>query len=190
MRPITANATQRKEINQRKFETVSDIALSRRRLTFRPQENLRTILPLMLSSDGGAAGVIDDDDELIGLLTEKEVLRRIYRAIDDPAIHPHNVGRYIDAMSVEDAMIVSPETLTDNIDIEDALGMMVRRGFRYMPVVSRYDRGELIGVVSERELAIHVRHRLWDAKKSDEANRSLITYFLSEPYGSGPSVPR
>lgn len=189
MRPITANTNERHNTHHRKYQTVSEVAQSRRNLTFRPEENLRTVLPLILSSDGGAAGVLDEDDELIGLLTEKEILRRIYRALDDPSIHPHNVGRYIDSMTVEDAMIVAPETLTDNIDIEDALGMMVRRGFRYMPVVSRYDRGELLGVVSERELAIHVRHRLWDAKKSDEANRSLINYFLREPYGSGYAAP-
>lgn len=168
----------------KKFITVGDVARSRRRLVFNPEEHVRIVMPLMLSSDGGAAGVVDDDGEMLGILTEREVLRTIFYTLRDPAIHPHNVAKHIEDITVEETMIPAPETLTEDIDIEDALAMMVRRGYRYMPVVSPQDNRDFIGVVSQQELALHMQHRYWDAKKSEEQSRSLLAHFLREPRGA------
>lgn len=178
-------ATDAKDKNYKKFITVGEVARSRRRLTFSPEEHVRIAMPLMLSSDGGAAGVIDEDGELLGLLTEREILRTIFYILKDPTVHPHNVAKHIEDITVHETMIPAPETLTEDIDIEDALAMMVRRGYRYMPVVSSHDNGELIGVVGQQELALHMQHRLWDIKKSEAESRSLLSHLIQEPYGAG-----
>lgn len=172
-------ATDKKD---KKFITVGDVARSRRRPAFNPEEHVRIVMPLMLSSDGGAAGVVGDDGKLLGILTEREVLRTIFYTLKDPGIHPHNVAKHIEDITVQETMIPAPEKLTEDIDIEDALAMMVRRGYRYMPVVNPHNSSDLIGIVSQQELALHMQHRFWDARKREKKSPSLIARFMNGPY--------
>lgn len=177
-------STDARDNMHKKYMTVGDVARSRRRLTFSPEEHVRIVMPLMLSSDGGAAGVIDKDGELLGLVTEREVLRTIFYILKDPTVHPNNLAKYIEDITVEETMIPAPETFTEDIDIEDALAMMVRRGYRYMPVVRSDASHELIGIVSQQELALHMQHRFWDAKKKETECRSLLSNLLHKPYSA------
>jgi hypothetical protein len=54
-----------------------------------------------------------------------------------------------------------------------------------MPVVSRFDGRKLVGIVSERELAVHLQRKLQELKKSEKTSASILSYMLAEPYGSG-----
>jgi CBS domain-containing protein len=168
--------------------TIGDIAASRNCLSFQPDQFVKLILKAMQSSRTGSAGVVDDDGNLVGMLTEREILRRVFAMIDDRTIDHSKLGKYIDDMIVRDVMISNPRILSDNVDIEDALEIMTRLGFRYMPVVSRFDGRKLLGVVDEREVAIHVKNRLDQVKEDVEKKSSLLSYFFREPYGTGYSV--
>jgi CBS domain-containing protein len=168
--------------------TVGHIAASRNCLSFQPDQHVKIILRAMQNSRTGSAGVVDEKGNLVGLLTEREILRRIFAMINDPTIDNSKLGQYVDDMIVDDVMIPTPKTLKDDMDIEDALEAMTKLGFRYMPVVSRFDTMRLLGVVDEREVAIHVKNRLDQVKEESQKKDSLLGYFFHEPYGTGFSA--
>ncbi len=167
--------------------TIADIVSRRPCAFFFKHDYLKIILPLLQEEIHGAAGVVDDEGRLCGLLTERAVLRHIFKCSADPLISSTNFRKYIDDMLVSDAMIEKPETLDDDIPISEAAGMMLRRGYRYMPVVSRYDRNQFLGIVSERELALALQRQLEETQKAERSHRSLLSYMLAEPYCNASS---
>jgi len=169
--------------------TVGDVAFSHRHLTFNPDEYVKIILPLMLSSEGGAVGVLDENECLVGLLTEREMLKKIFYTTSDPSIHPHNVGKYIDDMTVRQVMIASPETLGEHISIEDGLDIMMQRGYRHMPVVRKYDKTALVGIVSHRELSLYAGHREGEPGKNGKGSKAAFSHLMHKPYNSRPYNP-
>ena len=187
MRTVAAN-TNIDFQSQQTIQTAGDLALSRRCITFRPDEFVDVILPVLQNSREGAAGVLDDEGNLIGLLTERQILRQVFMKAVDPAINPANLRKYIQDMTVSQAMIPYPETLDEDIDIEEAVGIMLRHGYRFMPVVSKADRQHLLGVVSEQEMALHLKKRLQKARQSEEETKTLLFSMLHEPYGTGVAL--
>ncbi|HYD16920.1 MAG TPA: CBS domain-containing protein [Patescibacteria group bacterium] len=165
--------------------TVGELVARRDSPRFFESDYVKIILPLLQEGDLGAAGVVDDDGLLTGLLTERSILRHVFARSSDRWIHSSNVKKYIDDMMVMDAMIPAPDTLDDDTGVEEAAGLMLRRGYRFMPVVSRYDRRHLLGIVSERELALQLQQRLQEARRQERAQSSILTYMMAEPYGSG-----
>ena len=165
--------------------SVGDIVSSRSFLSFSPDQYVKLILPAMQRAGAGCAGVVDHDDRLIGMLTEREILRRIFAMLADPVIRQDNIGKNIDDMTVRDVMIRYPITLEEDMDIEDALALMTKLGFRFMPVVSSRDSRKLIGLLDERELAIHVQNRLAHVKKEAAEKEAMIFSLFHEPYGVG-----
>ena len=74
---------------------------------------------------------------LLGILTERDVLRAA-AAEDD-----------LRAAPVERWMTPEPETALPDLDTEEAVSLMLSRGFRHLPVVQD---GELLGMVSLRDV--------------------------------------
>lgn len=165
--------------------TIGDIVSQRHNHAFFERDYVKIILPLLQESDIGAAGVLDDEGRLSGLLTDRLILRHIFARSADKLVHPANFKKYIDDMTVEDVMIPEPETLEDHLSVEEAATIMFRRGHHFMPVVSRFDGRRLLGIVSEHELAVLLQHQLQETRKSETAHRSMLSYMLAEPYGAG-----
>lgn len=134
------------------------------------------------------AGVVDSERNLIGMLTEREILRHIFAMLTDPTISLKNIGKHVDDMTVQEVMIKDPRVLKDDTDIEDALETMTELGFRFMPVVSRHDGRRLVGFVDEREVAIHVKNRLDRIKREAAEAKAVLLSFFREPYGAGYSL--
>lgn len=181
MRTIAANANQYSQ----PAKTLGDIVSQRFCSSFFESDYVKIILPLLQEADIGAAGVLDEDGRISGLLTERVILRHVFARSSDKLIHPANLKKYIDDMLVGDVMIPKPEVFCDDITIEDAAALMLQRGYRYMPVVSRFDKERMLGIVSERELAHELKQRLEEVKRNENTQKSLLSYMLSEPYGSG-----
>lgn len=173
-----------KNIQAKSINTVGDIMADRKCLTFHKDQYIKIILAAMQKARTGCAAVVDDTGALAGLLTERHVLRHIFRLVTDPTISRANVGKYLEDMKVEDVMIARPATLDSAMDIEDALDRMTELGFRYMPVVNQRTRA-LMGVADERELAIHVKNRLAHVRREKAQKDAVISYLFHEPYGAG-----
>ena len=176
-------ATEKKQDSA--ITTVGDIASSRKCLLFYPEQFTKIILKTMQNTRIGCAGVVDADGNLVGMLTEREILRRIFALVADSTINHANIGKHIDDMIVHDVMIPTPKVLDADTDIEQALETMTELGFRFMPVVNSHNRRKPIGLVDEREVAIHVKNRL-DRIKCEAADKEQLLYgLLREPYGVG-----
>jgi CBS domain-containing protein len=82
------------------------------------------------------AVVILEHDRLIGILTERDILRAV-------ASESANESR-VDAWMTEHPEVVAPDDSTDH-----AAALMIHGGFRHLPVV---EDGRVVGIVSIRDL--------------------------------------
>ncbi|HEX3290165.1 MAG TPA: CBS domain-containing protein [Gaiella sp.] len=81
------------------------------------------------------AVVVTEGDRLVGIVTERDVLRAVATgAVDGP---------------VADAMTRSPETIAPDESAGQAAALMIHGGFRHLPVVDGVD---VVGMVSIRDL--------------------------------------
>jgi citrate synthase len=80
--------------------------------------------------------LVVDGTELVGIVTERDVLRLSSAAIDRMT-------------AVGDVMTAPADDIDRNVGLQEALTTMRERGYRHMPVTSA---GELVGVVSLRDL--------------------------------------
>ena len=87
---------------------------------------------------GGRVGavVVMDDEKLVGILTERDLLRAV------------GEGR-IEGSTVADWMTRDPETIDPDDSTDMAATLMIHGGFRHLPVVQG---GDVVGVVSIRDL--------------------------------------
>jgi CBS domain-containing protein len=82
-----------------------------------------------MNAEGFGALLVVDDGRLVGIFTERDVLRRI-------------AGRRLDfsKITVGDYMTRDPESLTLDHKVAYALNKMVIGGFRHVPLVDREHR--------------------------------------------------
>jgi CBS domain-containing protein len=87
---------------------------------------------------GGRVGavVVMDEGKLVGILTERDLMR----AVGDAGV---------EGSTVADWMTRDPETVDPSESTEMAATLMIHGGFRHLPVVKD---GAVVGVVSIRDL--------------------------------------
>lgn len=83
--------------------------------------------------------VVTEDGYLIGILTERDIVKAVAEGIDTEVTH------------VRDYMTNAPIAVQPDATIEEAAQTMLEHGFRHLPVVD--GERELKGVVSIRDLA-------------------------------------
>jgi CBS domain-containing protein len=116
-------------------ETVAS-SMSRHLLTAVASESLVDAARRLGERRVGAILILDGE-KLIGIMTERDVLRAV------------GAGR-IDG-SVADWMTRDPITVDSNATHGEAAMMMIHGGFRHVPIV---DAGKLVGIVSIRDLLL------------------------------------
>lgn len=105
--------------------------------TVDPEASLAEASTLMGERGVGSAMVIEDG-RLVGIVTERDVVRAMSNAHDAP-LRP-----------VAEWMTRSPGSVTRGTSIKDALKVMVDGGFRHLPIV---EEGKPVGMVSMRDIA-------------------------------------
>lgn len=167
-------------------QTVGEIVQDRVCLKFSPKDTIPDMLERMSAEGGGAGGVIDASGKFIGMITEREIVRKIYgnaKKMEErlDALSDIKASKHLTAW---DVMIASPDALHPDDDIEDAEDVITYFGYRYMPVVGPNDK--LHGIVDARELHQHVYAKSQDIMESKD---TLLSYFMgSEPYGIGATI--
>ncbi len=86
----------------------------------------------------GALMVLDEQGQLSGIFTERDVMGKVVAAHRDP-----------DTTRLADVMTRNPDTIGPEESAAEALGMMRKHGYRHLPVV---DGAKLVGMVSVRDL--------------------------------------
>jgi CBS domain-containing protein len=109
--------------------------MSRNLLTVSPDLPLVEVAQRMVSRDVGAVLVLEGE-RLVGILTERDVLRAVAGGIGDDTV-------------VADWMTRDPETMEPDEPIRQVAVLMIHGGFRHMPIV----QGEqVVGMLSIRDL--------------------------------------
>ena len=93
----------------------------------------------MLDRHVGAVAVIDENQRVAGIFTERDVLRRLSLAERDPR-----------KVSIREVMTTPVELATPATTASEALATMVERHYRHLPIVD--DDGRLLGMLSIRNV--------------------------------------
>lgn len=93
----------------------------------------------MLDHHVGAVAIVDDQYRVAGIFTERDVLRKMSLSNLDPR-----------ATSIRELMTTPVEMATRGTGAGEALGIMLERHFRHLPVAD--DDGKLLGILSIRNL--------------------------------------
>lgn len=99
--------------------------------------------------------VVDDDDNIIGIMTERDLTQKVLAAGLD--------GK---TTKVGDIMTTNPDTLAPDDSAMDALELMQTRGYRHLPVA---EDGKCVSIVSIRDLYASVKEALEQDIKETEA---------------------
>jgi CBS domain-containing protein len=106
-------------------------------ITVAPEDTLGEVAERMVEEKKGGAVVVMDYGRMIGILTERDLLRAMAGRV-------HTSEARVREWMTEDPVTVPPET-----SLEDASQLMLERNFRHLPVV---DGGRVVGVVSMRRV--------------------------------------
>ncbi|KAI9312134.1 hypothetical protein BX666DRAFT_1989109 [Dichotomocladium elegans] len=100
------------------------------------RENILVIeaAQLMAAKRSDCALVIDEEDHLSGIFTAKDLAYRVVAAHMD-----------LRATTVSDIMTRNPMCVTADTSAQDALNLMVSRGFRHLPICN--DEGDIFGLL-------------------------------------------
>ena len=109
--------------------------MSRDLLTVEPGERLGDVAERMVERDVGAA-LVTEGARLVGILTERDVLRAVAKGIQDDT-------------NVSEWMTRDPETMEPDEPTLHAAVLMIHGGFRHLPLV---DGDEVVGMLSIRDL--------------------------------------
>jgi CBS domain-containing protein len=100
---------------------------------------LEEIAMMMKTENTGAIPVVDED-ELIGMVTDRDIVMRCVAEGGDPT-----------EMTAEDIVAEELETIDPDSEVHEAMELMSRRQIRRLAVV---DRGELVGMISLGDIAV------------------------------------
>ena len=109
--------------------------MSRDLLTVAPGDALGEVAQRMVGRDVGAVLVMENES-LVGILTERDVLRAVAAGIQDDTI-------------VSDWMTRDPDTMSPDDTTQHAAVLMIHGGFRHMPLV---EGDQVVGMLSIRDL--------------------------------------
>jgi len=94
---------------------------------------------LMREQDIGSLP-ITDDDQLIGMITDRDITTRVVAEAADPKITS------VEGVYSRDLISVEPDN-----DLDEALRLMARHQVRRLPVV---ENGRLVGIVAQADIAL------------------------------------
>ncbi|MBV9096825.1 MAG: CBS domain-containing protein [Frankiaceae bacterium] len=110
--------------------------MTRASVTESPSDPLRAAANRMWSQQTGSLLVMDGP-RLLGIITERDVMKAVARGAD------------LDATPVSAVMTSTVLTVSPDTSLHEAARHMATRWIRHLPVV---DGGEVVGMVSQRDL--------------------------------------
>jgi CBS domain-containing protein len=134
-------------------------------VTASPDTTLEEISTMMKTNDTGAIPVVDEE-ELVGIITDRDIVVRCVAEGKDPA-----------ETTAEDIITNDLETVDPDTDVEEALDIMGRNQVRRLPVV---EDGTLVGMISIGDLAV---------KQDDEQDTGETLKSVSRGVKQGRKAP-
>jgi CBS domain-containing protein len=104
-----------------------------------PEDSVLSAIELMVEHDQGSVIVIDDNEKVTGIFTERDVLRH-YLTNQSKFLH----------LRVSEVMSSPVQTVSVDMKVSEALNIMNKKNVRRLPVVDK--SGKMVGFVSWKEL--------------------------------------
>jgi CBS domain-containing protein len=147
--------------------TISDLLRKRGVIVYTgPKTSVRDAVETMSEHNIGSMAVIDEDQNLLGIFTERDLMTRVVSEGLDPD------ATRIEEVMTEDVIVVSGDTSRS-----DALNLMQQEHIRHLPVA---DDEQLYGIVSLRDLLI------FEHEQQKFENEQLREFVFEKPYPSYP----
>jgi len=121
-----------------------------------PEATVAEAIARLVQNNIGSLPIVDDQDHLVGIISERDVLRGI-----------HNHGERFHGMRVSEFMTHGAVTCDLDADVNDVMGQMSERRIAKVPVLNET---KLVGIVSVGDV-IKV---LYDKVTSE--NQHLLSY--------------
>lgn len=118
--------------------TIFQAMSNRHVISLGPDASVHEAACVMTRANCGSVLVIGHQNELLGILTERDLMTRVMAKALDPK------GTPIGSVMTPHPRCAPPET-----HVADAVLIMIERGFRNLPVVG--DDGKIYGVFSARD---------------------------------------
>ena len=146
----------KKNVEKIIYETAFDYMTSKV-ITFKADQGIIEVIETITKRKISGAPVINDNGEIIGIITEKDCLRLIY----DEKYHnlPPNKGNVINYMSKK---VVTVDSKTR---IDELANMFMNSNFRRYPVLKD---GKMVGIISRRDVlkaCRKIKKTTWDLQK-------------------------
>jgi CBS domain-containing protein len=127
-------------------------------VSIRPDQTVTELLDLLAEHGVGALIVSADGQKLDGIVSERDVVRRLQKYGPDLLQAP-----------VRDIMTAQVRTCPPDMDLDDLMRLMTEGRFRHVPV---FDEGRLIGIVSIGDV---VKHRIDELQSERDQLTAYIT---------------
>ena len=147
-------------------EPVREI-MSREVISLSSKSSIKEVVDLMLAKQIGALPLVDGDDKLVGIVTERDIALSLAGDLDDKLVH--------------DYMTTKVFTTTPGTPIESACKIMVRNGLRRIPIVGgeadiSKAAKKLLGIVTSTDIIRFLNAKeLFDHLNSNAASEVLET---------------
>jgi len=108
--------------------------------TVQMDSTLEEVASIMKIENVGALPVVDEDEDLVGIITDRDIIVRCIAEGKNPA-----------DTNVEEVLSHGLETIEPDADVEEAARLMSDKQIRRLPVC---EEGELVGMLSIGDLAV------------------------------------
>jgi CBS-domain-containing membrane protein len=130
-------------------------------LTASPDTPLVDVADLFLQSGVRTVPVVDDNQHVVGIITDGDLLRRGNMALPlsiREALEPHEIAAAtpVTSLRAQDVMTRDVVTVRNDVPIAAAIDVMAERGFKRLPVLDHDNR--LVGIVSRADILQTVAH--------------------------------
>jgi CBS domain-containing protein len=127
-------------------------------VSVKPEQSVTELLDLLAEHGVGALIVSSDGSQLEGIVSERDVVRRL-----------QSVGPDLLNAPVRDIMTAHVHTCPPDTDLDELMRVMTQGRFRHVPVV---EDGRMIGIVSIGDV---VKHRIDELQSERDHLTAYIT---------------
>ena len=127
-------------------------------LTFAPEDTAQQALAVMCEHNIGSIVVVNADQTIAGIVTERDMMIRVLGAKIDP-----------EKTSLSHIMSTGVKVANENDDLVDWLRTMSRERFRHLPIVDT--EGKLVNMMSQGDFVSYTWPDLYEKVKQDLKGR-------------------
>jgi CBS domain-containing protein len=125
--------------------------MTQRLMTIKPDSKIIEVIKLMVDQKVTGLPVVTDDRDLLGMVTEKDILETLLYDED------------IKSRTASDLMTMDITSFNEEENLMPILKSLVENNFRRVPILSAE---KLVGIISRRDIIHYLSEKVGELKKS------------------------